>query len=416
VKVSATRRLGQVVTGLAALIVLVGLLFGGPIALLAFAGNPLPETVPTLAEVGDALTSRDSGQLFLNALAVVGWLGWATFALSVLLELPARAFRRSAPRLPGMKRQQKLAASLIGATALILVASPATAAVASATTTASTLAGPTAASPTAVLTYPGPIRLAAPETEPQYRVERGDYLGAIADRYLGEFDEYPQLARINGITNPSLIHPGQLIRLPDGAHDDGFRPHATGMVAGPWDGPPPDPSQPSEDYEPPLADPYVPPPAPPADPPPPTDTAPPANTAPPPANTAPPPDTAPPAAVPPTGAAPAQPGDPTPPAPPPPGPPTDAAPPVAPAPPAGPPAAPLPQPAPPDIAVPLPPAQDDGDPNYAAGPVDDGPDINRPLAASAVIAAAGIAGAQVGAVLGLRKRAEDAGKHRAEPA
>ena len=190
-KVSATRRLGQVVTGLAALIVLVGLLFGGPIALLAFAGNPLPETVPTLAEVGDALTSRDSGQLFLNALAVVGWLGWATFALSVLLELPARAFRRSAPRLPGMKRQQKLAASLIGATALILVASPATAAVASATTTASTLAGPIAASPNAVLTYPGPIRLAAPEAEPRYRVERGDYLGAIAaaEGFIAKLDE-----------------------------------------------------------------------------------------------------------------------------------------------------------------------------------------------------------------------------------
>ena len=397
-KVSATRRLGQVVTGLGALIVLVGLLFGGPIALLAFAGNPLPETVPTLAEVGDALTSRDSGQLFLNALAVVGWLGWATFALSVLLELPARAFRRSAPRLPGMKRQQKLAASLIGATALILVASPATAAVASATTTASTLAGPIAAAPNAVLTYPGPIRLAAPEVEPRYRVERGDYLGAIADRYLGEFDQYPELARINGITNPSLIHPGQLVRLPDGAHDDGYRPHATGMVAGPWDAPPPNPTQPSEDYEPPLADPYVPPPAQPADPPPPTDTAPP------PTDTAPPAQpSAPTQPAPPTGAVP-PPVDPTPPAPP-----------VDPVPPAGP-EMPLPQPAPPDIAVPLPPAQDDGDPNYAAGPVDDGPDINRPLAASAVIAAAGIAGAQVGAVLGLRKRAEDAGKHRAEPA
>lgn len=399
-KVSATRRLGQVVTGLGALIVLVGLLFGGPIALLAFAGNPLPETVPTLAEVGDALTSRDSGQLFLNALAVVGWLGWATFALSVLLELPARAFRRSAPRLPGMKRQQKLAASLIGATALILVASPATAAVASATTTASTLAGPMAAAPNAVLTYPGPIRLAAPEVEPQYRVERGDYLGAIADRYLGEFDQYPELARINGITNPSLIHPGQLIRLPDGAHDAGYRPHATGMVAGPWDGPPPDPTQPSEDYEPPLADPYVPPPAQPADPPPPTDAVPPPTDVAPPAQPSAP---AQPAPAPPTGAVP-PPVDPTPPAPP-----------VNPVPPAGP-EVPLPQPAPPDIAVPLPPAQDDGDPNYAAGPVDDGPDINRPLAASAVIAAAGIAGAQVGAVLGLRKRAEDAGKHRAEPA
>ena len=105
-KVSATRRLGQVLTGLGALIVLVGLLVGAPIALLAFAGNPLPDHVPTLAEVGNALTSRDDGQLFLRALAVVGWVGWATFALSVLVELPARALRRSAPRLPGMGRQQ----------------------------------------------------------------------------------------------------------------------------------------------------------------------------------------------------------------------------------------------------------------------------------------------------------------------
>jgi hypothetical protein len=76
---------------------------------------------------------------------------------------------------------------------------------------------------------------------------------------------------------------------------------------------------------------------------------------------------------------------------------------------------PLPQPAPPDIAVPLPPAQDDGIPNYAAGQPDDGPDINQPLAASAVITAASIAGAQVGAVLGLRRRGDDSGRHRAEP-
>ena len=82
---------GGSLTGFGALVVLVGLLVGGPIALLAFAGNPLPDHVPTLAEIGTALTSRDDGQLFLRALALVGWFGWATFALSVLVELGAQA-------------------------------------------------------------------------------------------------------------------------------------------------------------------------------------------------------------------------------------------------------------------------------------------------------------------------------------
>ncbi len=112
-------------TGFGALIVLVGLLAGGPIALLAFAGNPLPDHVPTLAEIGTALTSRDDGQLFLRALALAGWFGWATFALSVLVEVGAQALRRPAPRLPGMSRQQRAAAALVGSVALILAASPA---------------------------------------------------------------------------------------------------------------------------------------------------------------------------------------------------------------------------------------------------------------------------------------------------
>ncbi|NES38255.1 peptidoglycan-binding protein, partial [Micromonospora sp. PPF5-17] len=106
---SAVRRTGQVLTGLGALVVLCAVLVGGPVALLAFAGNPLPDHLPTLAEVGTALTSRDDGQLFLRALAVLGWFGWATFALSVLVELLAAALRRPAPRLPGMRRQQRAA-------------------------------------------------------------------------------------------------------------------------------------------------------------------------------------------------------------------------------------------------------------------------------------------------------------------
>ena len=108
---SAVRRAGQVLTGLGSLVVLCTLLAGAPITLLAFAGNPLPDHLPTLVEVGTTLTSRDDGQLFLRALAVVGWFGWTTFAFSVLVELGAQGLRRPAPRLPGMGRQQRAAAA-----------------------------------------------------------------------------------------------------------------------------------------------------------------------------------------------------------------------------------------------------------------------------------------------------------------
>ncbi|MFC5945561.1 peptidoglycan-binding protein, partial [Micromonospora harpali] len=146
---SAARRVGQVLTGFGALVVLIAVLVGGPVALLAFAGNPLPDHLPSLAEVGATLTSRDDGQLFLRALALVGWFGWATFAFSVLVELGAQTLRRPAPRLPGMSRQQRAAAALVGSVALIIAASPA------ATSAATTLSGPyPAAAPAAVAGAP----------------------------------------------------------------------------------------------------------------------------------------------------------------------------------------------------------------------------------------------------------------------
>ncbi|HEY0700851.1 MAG TPA: peptidoglycan-binding protein, partial [Micromonospora sp.] len=55
-RVRPVRRTGQILTGFGALVVLVGLVAGAPIALLAFAGNPLPDHVPTLGEIGTVLT------------------------------------------------------------------------------------------------------------------------------------------------------------------------------------------------------------------------------------------------------------------------------------------------------------------------------------------------------------------------
>ena len=232
---SPVRRAGQVLTGLGALVVLVGVLAGGPIALLAFAGNPLPDHLPTLTEIGTALTSRDDGQLFLRALAVVGWFGWATFAFSVLVELCAAVVHRPAPKLPGMGRQQKAAAALVGSVALILAASPAAASAAALTApavvapavAASAVASPAVAAPGAA----GPAPAASKAGDPAvYRVAKGDYLGEVADRYLDDFDRYKELARLNRLADPDRIRPGQLITLPEGATDSGARRHATGRI------------------------------------------------------------------------------------------------------------------------------------------------------------------------------------------
>lgn len=257
---TSARLLGRVLTGFGALALLGVLLVGAPVALLAFAGNPLPAQMPTLGEIGTVLTSRDDGQLFIRVLAVAGWVGWATFAFSVLVELGALAVRRPAPRLPGMGRQQRAAAALVGSVALILVASPvaASAAAVAAAPTASTAVaavGPTAstvvAGPAASTVVAGPAAplaaaaaTPAPERAPVYRVARGDYLGSIAARYLDGFEDYQSLATLNRLADPDRIHPGQLLRLPAEAHDRGPGPHATGrLVARPT---PPRPPAPAE--------------------------------------------------------------------------------------------------------------------------------------------------------------------------
>lgn len=268
-RISVPRRLGRLTAGLAALAALAGLLVGAPLALLAFAGNPLPDHVPGLSEVGRALTSRDDGQLFLRALAVLGWAGWATFALSVLVEIPARLLRLPVPRLPGLRTQQRMAATLVGSTmALLTVGTAATAASSTAagyatsvpavaghpgagpadrtgfasavgwapTAGAGAPAGPVAPAGTGVAAdqaAPAPTASTADAGTargPVYRVQRGDYLGGIADRYLGDFERFRELARINRLRNPDLILPGQRVRLPADALDTGRQPHATGSA------------------------------------------------------------------------------------------------------------------------------------------------------------------------------------------
>ncbi|MDR7278857.1 LysM peptidoglycan-binding domain-containing protein [Catenuloplanes atrovinosus] len=301
-RISVPRRIGRITTGLAGLVLLVGLLAGAPIALYAVAGNPIPDRLPTLDAAVATLTSPDDGQLFLRALALVGWLGWLTFTLSVLVELVALVLRVPAPHLPGMRTQQRMATALIASVTLIVSTGAAASASALGLGAAQTVpsgVAPAAAAPSigipgdtplhvgyqsAAPTYtagfgaaparpdlvaasgawdqgpwsgtPGsaPTHAAAggtageaggqayraPATEalpgdPVYRVEQDDYLGAIADRYLGDFERYPELAQLNGIDDPDVIRAGDFLHLPENAKDRGVREHATGLV----DAPPP---------------------------------------------------------------------------------------------------------------------------------------------------------------------------------
>ena len=52
-------------------------------------------------------------------------------------------------------------------------------------------------------------------TQQTYTVVRGDTLSAICKRFYGQSSLYPKLAKANGIANPDLIHPGQVLTLPE---------------------------------------------------------------------------------------------------------------------------------------------------------------------------------------------------------
>jgi LysM repeat protein len=58
---------------------------------------------------------------------------------------------------------------------------------------------------------PPPPPPPAPRT---YTVVSGDTLWAIAERFYGDGNKYHQIAEASGISNPDLIHPGQVVTIP----------------------------------------------------------------------------------------------------------------------------------------------------------------------------------------------------------
>ncbi|MFF2580180.1 LysM peptidoglycan-binding domain-containing protein [Streptomyces goshikiensis] len=220
---SGVRSAAALLRALLGLAVLLVLLAGLPVLLWWAASIVGP---PGLAALGSLFTTDDSGQVFLLALAIAGWVGWALFAVSVLLEVPAQLRGRSAPQVRGLVGQ-RAAAALVGAVLLALpagtalAAAPSPAQAATHTTTAAASAdgarSVAAADPGQVPTATHTVR----DTKP------AESLWSIAEARLGDGGRWEDIAALNeGNTmvdglifhTDGPIQPGWILHLPADAH------------------------------------------------------------------------------------------------------------------------------------------------------------------------------------------------------
>jgi DNA-binding SARP family transcriptional activator len=255
--VRLTRRL---ILRLVKAVLAVALLAGIPCGLLTQIGSPLPRHLATADHLIRVLTRPVSDALVLNVLALALWVLWAAFAVSFVVEVLAAVRGVPQPRLGPIVPLQTLAGWLVaGVTAGVLVAAPVVAVAGHAAPAAAAAPqaaalpstafftavngthGPRAAITLAVSTMDdrGTVLVAATTSEqapasqmPVYEVRHDDWLGIIAGRYLGDFDRYPEIQRLNPdlINDPDHIEPGWRLILPADAYDHGARVHATGLL------------------------------------------------------------------------------------------------------------------------------------------------------------------------------------------
>ncbi|WP_153469910.1 LysM peptidoglycan-binding domain-containing protein [Streptomyces kaniharaensis] len=225
---TARRRLRavDVVRGLVSLVVLIALLAGLPVLLWALTGVLLPEGV-SLDEITSLLTSHQLGAPFFAVVMAIGWIGWATFALSTLLEIPAQLRGRPTLRLPALGFQQRMAGALVSGVLVLLPVGTAMAAPASA-------APVVTHSPTAV-TAPATVQAATTADAPAavarttdqhpgtYTVEARDSLSKIALKQLGDASRWREIAAANDgktmvdgttFSTRSALQPGWKLAMP----------------------------------------------------------------------------------------------------------------------------------------------------------------------------------------------------------
>ncbi|AEM88704.1 LysM peptidoglycan-binding domain-containing protein [Streptomyces violaceusniger] len=206
------RGIGVLLRALIGLAVLAALIAGVPYLLLIVGHQPTE-----LSGGLDMLMRPDDDSLFLVVLTCLGWIGWAAFTLSVLVEATAVLRRRSAPRIKGLGGLQSLAGLLISGIVLLApTAASAATAPAHAATATQTAAGTTPSS-TASTSPASP----GGETDwPRHTVTSPrEELWDLAEEYLGSGPRWKDIAALNPefpelASGDAKLHPGMVLKLP----------------------------------------------------------------------------------------------------------------------------------------------------------------------------------------------------------
>lgn len=231
----------KLLRGLGALIVIGAILVGVPVLLILIAGNPLPTSAQWQAIFS---LTPDYGYVILTTkvLPLLCWLAWLAFAGPLLLEIGAGVSgRQTRKRVGAFRGQQRLAASLVAAVAVMLTgfgalggaATPAVAAEpihASATTWSQ--AEPALLEQAVQVSAPAaPAVASTQDAAPvitnvtiDHNVVRGDTLWDLAEKYYGDGQRFPEIFEANrGVTqadgralsDPNLIITGWTLAVPN---------------------------------------------------------------------------------------------------------------------------------------------------------------------------------------------------------
>ncbi len=246
-RIGAARRLTALARALGALTVLAACLIGAPLLMWRLIGWPLPHDIPTRGEISAALTRPLDQRLLTGILGCLFWYLYLTLLAATLTETLSRATGRRRPRLPTAGLSQAVTTALVGTllTGLILTTSRAKLPAAGPPARLAAYRPPPAATAPA---HPSPIvaerTTAASEADtatlPTCVVPAYASLWSLAHLHLGDPLRYGEIFALNEgrlqpdggrLTDPDLIRPGWILRLPA---------DATPLTA-PSDAPPPAP-------------------------------------------------------------------------------------------------------------------------------------------------------------------------------
>lgn len=251
---TANRTSGDWARSAAAALVLAVIVVGVPVALWLTVGWPLPQGLPTVGVVTNALMNPLAAEVVVKALAVGAWLGWAHFVICVAVEGWAELSGRSiAPRVPlgGLNQQaaRRLVVTLLMTTAITaggLTPAAALTDPAPFAASATVAAAPNAGAPAGALNVAVPLPsgtisrdvVAPTMTGDEAGLRRyvvaapqqgyADNLWDIAERHLGDGMRWREVFALNqGAEQPDgrmlrdedMIHPGWQLRMPAEATD-----------------------------------------------------------------------------------------------------------------------------------------------------------------------------------------------------